>query len=104
MHNRGHKPTCREPTMEKQFKPRRIFALGACAVLGTALAGLSAAAEPGAHAAMTPASGSQANGTVTIHATSGGVHLDVKITGLSPGVHGFHVHEIGDCSAADASS
>jgi Cu-Zn family superoxide dismutase len=83
-----------------------------------------------AHADLGPASGSNASGTVTITAAGagghggamgkgadsmpmdmaspmpmgGGLHLEVSATGLSPGVHGFHVHEVGDCSAPDASS
>ncbi len=27
-----------------------------------------------------------------------------KVTGLTPGAHGFHVHEKGNCTAADGSS
>jgi len=58
-----------------------------------------------ARADLGPASGSAVNGTVTVRAlAAGGVHLDVKLLGLTPGVHGFHVHEVGDCSALDASS
>ncbi|HET6345810.1 MAG TPA: superoxide dismutase family protein, partial [Myxococcota bacterium] len=34
----------------------------------------------------------------------GGVHAEGKLTGLTPGVHGFHVHEGGSCSAPDGSS
>jgi len=58
-----------------------------------------------AHADLGPASGSQASGTVIVTAISGGgVHLEVKVSGLTPGMHAFHVHEVGDCSAPDASS
>jgi Cu-Zn family superoxide dismutase len=32
------------------------------------------------------------------------VKVEVKLSGLSPGEHGFHIHVKGDCSAADGSS
>jgi Cu-Zn family superoxide dismutase len=34
----------------------------------------------------------------------GGVRITGDIGGLTPGSHGFHVHQNGDCRAADASS
>ncbi len=34
----------------------------------------------------------------------GKVHVDADVSGLTPGKHGFHVHEFGDCSAADGMS
>ncbi|MFI4982525.1 MAG: superoxide dismutase family protein, partial [Nevskiales bacterium] len=90
--------------MQKRFQSLRIVALGACGTLAAALAGRSVAGGLAAHAVMAPASGNQVSGTVIIRPNSGGVHLDVKLAGLSPGAHEFHVHEVGDCSAADASS
>jgi Cu-Zn family superoxide dismutase len=51
-----------------------------------------------------PASDSKVHGTVRFQKTSGGVHITADLRGLSPGPHGFHIHEFGDCSAADASS
>ena len=44
------------------------------------------------------------SGTVTFTEEADGVRVRAEITGLTPGNHGFHVHEFGDCSAADASS
>jgi Cu-Zn family superoxide dismutase len=50
------------------------------------------------------ASGSQVAGTVTFTKTGDTVQVVADITGLTPGKHAFHIHEFGDCSAADASS
>lgn len=52
-----------------------------------------------------PASGSLVSGRLTLVAMAGGVHIRGELGGLAPGsTHGFHVHETGDCGAADASS
>jgi Cu-Zn family superoxide dismutase len=51
------------------------------------------------------ASGSLVSGKLTLVPMAGGVHATGTVGGLPPNsVHGFHVHEKGDCSAADASS
>lgn len=50
-------------------------------------------------------SGSAAAGTLELREERGGVRITGTVRGLAPGAeHGFHVHERGDCSAADASS
>jgi superoxide dismutase, Cu-Zn family len=51
------------------------------------------------------ASGSLVSGKLTLTPMSDGVHLSGEIGGLGAGqTHAIHVHETGDCSAADASS
>ena len=57
-----------------------------------------------ATANVAPASASLVSGTLSLMPMADGVHITGEIGGLAPGPHGFHVHERGDCSAADASS
>jgi Cu-Zn family superoxide dismutase len=49
-------------------------------------------------------SGSTASGTVEFFKKGNEVVIEAKVAGVSPGEHGFHLHEKGDCSAPDASS
>jgi Cu-Zn family superoxide dismutase len=64
-----------------------------------------AAEEPSkAIAVLSSASASKVTGTVTFTKSGDGVKVVADISGLTPGKHGFHVHEFGDCSAADATS
>lgn len=51
-----------------------------------------------------PASGSNVSGTATFTEENGKVRFELSIQNISPGVHAVHLHEKGDCSAADASS
>lgn len=55
-------------------------------------------------ALLEPTDGHRAGGTVTFTQAADGIHVTATIEGLSPGEHGFHVHEFGDCAAPDASS
>lgn len=49
--------------------------------------------------------GHAAAGLVQFEQIAGQVYLHAVVTGLEPGgEHGFHVHEVGDCRAPDASS
>ena len=49
-------------------------------------------------------SGSQVKGTVTFTKVGDGIRVEGEISGLTPGKHGFHVHEFGDTSSADGKS
>jgi Cu-Zn family superoxide dismutase len=51
-----------------------------------------------------PTAGNKVTGTVTFAPVADGVQVHAEIAGLTPGKHGFHVHEFGDCSATDATS
>src|SRR5204863_8868221 len=55
-------------------------------------------------AVLHPTGSNKVSGTVTFTEVADGVQVQAEITGLTPGNHGFHVHEFGDCSAADLSS
>jgi Cu-Zn family superoxide dismutase len=55
-------------------------------------------------AQLEPTQGNKARGTVRFSSEGNAVRVTADITGLTPGEHGFHVHEKGDCSAPDASS
>jgi len=71
-------------------------ALGVCA--------LAWAQQMGATAALKPTTGNTAAGTVTFTQKGDNVSVVANVSGLSPGSHGFHIHEKGDCSAGDGMS
>ena len=60
--------------------------------------------EKEAVAVLHPTEGSDARGIVTFMETEGGIRIIADVEGLSPGLHGFHIHEYGDCSAPDGTS
>lgn len=55
-------------------------------------------------AVLHPTQDSDVHGTVTFTKVADGMEIVADIKGLSPGKHGFHIHEYGDCSALDGSS
>ena len=75
---------------------------------GALLAGCATFGEapgPKAVANLASTKGNSASGTVTFEQRGGKVRVSGTVTGLKPNAeHGFHVHEKGDCSAADATS
>jgi Cu-Zn family superoxide dismutase len=73
-----------------------------------ALAAACASTKPPplrASAALESRSGSSVTGRVELTEKAGQVRAHVELAGLAPNSeHGFHIHDKGDCSAADASS
>jgi Cu-Zn family superoxide dismutase len=49
-------------------------------------------------------SGTETQGTAKFSQTGKTVEMDLNVYKLTPGIHAVHIHEKGDCSAADASS
>lgn len=60
--------------------------------------------KKGAKAVLTPTKESNVRGVVTFIPVKEGIRIIADVEGLSPGKHGFHIHEKGDCSAPDAKS
>ena len=85
------------------MKNQSVFILSACAavLLGGCASSLGG---PSATAELQPRSGSTVSGSVRFIEVDGKLRVEAKVAGLTPGEHGFHVHEAGDCSAPDASS
>jgi Cu-Zn family superoxide dismutase len=51
-----------------------------------------------------PTAGNHVHGVVKFIKKINGIEVIANVEGLEPGLHGFHVHEWGDCSADDATS
>jgi Cu-Zn family superoxide dismutase len=65
-----------------------LLVVGACASM----------TRPTATATLAPTSGQTASGTVTFtQLADGTVEAKVSLTGVPPGMHGFHLHDKGDC-------
>ena len=74
-----------------------LLTVAACATSGSN-------APPSAVANLQPTKGSKVWGEVTFTQKGDQVLVVANVHGLTPGLHGFHVHEKGDCSAPDAMS
>lgn len=80
----------------------RSAALAAAAAIlaltATGAHGQSAVAE------VEPTQGNGVSGNVSFEQRGDKVLVDARLAGLSPGAHGFHIHEKGDCSSSDGMS
>lgn len=84
---------------------RLIWAGALCAgLLVIPLSARGQEPEGRAIAVLHPTAGSAVSGTVTFTASGDDMKVVADITGLTPGKHGFHIHEFGDCSSPEAKS
>ena len=82
---------------------KAVMSIACGALLAAGCAGMESK-EPTATAKLEPRSGSKVQGSVTFTQIGDVVRVTGEITGHTKGPKGFHIHEKGDCSAADASS
>jgi Cu-Zn family superoxide dismutase len=75
-----------------------VAVLAAVSIAAPALA-----TDPPATATLRDAGGKTV-GTATLSPAEGGVRIVVTVTGVSPGLHGFHVHAVGKCEGPDFKS
>lgn len=74
------------------------------ALLVAGCAGTQEQKEVSAVAKLEPRSGSNVSGSITFTQIGDVVRITGEVTGHTKGPKGFHIHEKGDCSAADGMS
>ncbi len=55
-------------------------------------------------AVLRPTEANTVEGVVRFAKTDKGIRVMARLTNLAPGLHGFHIHEFGDCRASDGTS
>ena len=53
---------------------------------------------------LNPTQGNTGSGRITFTKIDNGIKISGEISGLSPGLHGIHIHEFGDCSDPEGKS
>jgi superoxide dismutase, Cu-Zn family len=91
-------------TLAHSKKTVTIIMMGASLAIASAI-GCASLNQPSAVAQLQATKGNTASGVVAFTQIGDVVRVDVQIQGLKPNtVHGFHVHEKGDCSSGDGLS
>lgn len=83
---------------------KRLLAAAAVAAVA-ACQGVQTREAPRAEAQLQPTTGNQVSGSATFVQVGDRVRVRAIVSGLKPNQeHGFHVHEVGDCSSGDGMS
>jgi Cu-Zn family superoxide dismutase len=78
--------------------------IGFAALTSACHGGLVNSTQVRAEAVLAATQGNQVAGLVTFTPAGDKIRVVAEVRGLTPGLHGFHIHDKGDCSAADGSS
>ena len=81
-----------------------VSVFSAALLFGCDQQGLGRSPKADAVASLRPTKGNLAAGVITFSKQKDGVRIHGRFTDLSPGAHGIHIHELGDCRADDGSS
>lgn len=90
--------------MDKLFKTAIVFILLIVAAVMIAPSQILAGTPTKAVCVLYPTAGNNVHGVVTFTKVKGGIEVVADVEGLTPGEHGFHVHEYGDCTSPDGKS
>jgi superoxide dismutase, Cu-Zn family len=82
---------------------RRWIGTAAIGLLAAGCAGMMASG-PSAMATLETTKGNAVGGKVDFLQKGDKVFVTASVSGLTPGQHGFHIHEKGDCSSGDGMS
>ena len=81
-----------------------VFAAAPLMRAQEAMSGLAMPAPAAAVAVLIPTEGNSVRGVVHFTRVANGVHVVANVSGLTPGNHGFHIHEYGDASSPDGTA
>jgi Cu-Zn family superoxide dismutase len=81
-----------------------VGALACSGMLAGCLGGMASSGAERAEARLAPTQDNRVAGVVTFTQTGSKVRAIAEVSGLTPGAHGFHIHDKGDCSAPDGTS
>ena len=81
-----------------------VGALACSGMLAGCLGGMASGGAERAEARLAPTQDNRVVGVVTFTQTGNKVRVIAEVSGLTPGPHGFHIHDKGDCSAPDGTS